>query len=253
MTELTDQADSWWKIGQLAASTGLTVRTLHHYDHLGLVRPSSRTAAGHRVYAEPDVERLYKVVALRQFGLPLDAIASALDGVLPLEQVLASHRDFLDRQLLSIRTLRAHLATALALCDGAAGHEVTDFLDLIRKATTVDDTIKQYFTDEQLATLAERRAQLGEDAINGTQAQWKQLIPRVQAAVDAGVDPASAEVQEMAQRWMALLRDFHGDDDGLRDSLYRMQADNADEIEQKHGGPSPQLMAFIKKANAAGA
>lgn len=250
---MSDQAGSRWKIGQLAASTGLTVRALHHYDHLGLVRPSSRTAAGHRVYAEPDVERLYQVVALRQLGLPLQAIAGVLDGVLSLEQVLASHRDFLDRQLLSIRTLRAHLATTLALCDGAAGHEVTDFLDLIRKVTTVDDTIKQYFTDEQLAALAERRAQLGEDAIRGTQAQWEQLIPRVQAAVDAGVDPASAEAHEMAQQWMGLLQAFHGGDDGLRDSLYRMQADNAEQIEQEHGGPSPQLMEFIKQANAVGA
>ena len=57
----------------------------------------------------------------------------------------------------------------------------------------------------------------------------------------------------MTQQWMALLRGFHGGDDGLRDSPYRMQADNADEIEQKHGRPSPQLMAFIKQANAAGA
>lgn len=117
----------------------------------------------------------------------------------------------------------------------------------------MDDTIKQYFTNEQLAALAERRAHLGEDAINGTQAQWEQLIPRVQAAVDAGVDPASAEAQEMAQQWMGLLHAFHGGDDSLRDSLCRMQADNTERIEQEHCGPSPQLMAFIKQANAAGA
>ncbi len=248
--EMAGQTGRSWKIGELAASTGLTVRALHHYDHLGLVRTSRRTAAGHRLYGEADIERLYQVVALRQLGLPLDVIAGVLEGALSVEQVLASHRDFLDRQLVSIRMLRAQLVTTLAICGGAAGQDATDFLDLITKVTTVDDTIMQYFTDEQLAELAERRAELGEDAINDVQVQWSQLIPRVQAAVDAGMDPASAPVQELAAQWMGLLQAFHGGDQGLRNSLYQMQADNAKQIQQQHGVPSPQLMAFIKQANA---
>ena len=56
-------------IGELARETGLTIRTLHHYDAIGLVTPSSRTSGGHRVYSEPDVERLYAVVVLRRIGL----------------------------------------------------------------------------------------------------------------------------------------------------------------------------------------
>lgn len=50
---------------------------------------------------------------------------------------------------------------------------------------------------------------------------------------------------------MELLEQFHGGDDGLRDSLYRMHADNAAGIQQQHGGPSPQQMEFIKRANDA--
>lgn len=238
-----------WKIGELATSTGLTVRALHHYDHVGLVRPSGRTVAGHRIYTASDVERLYQAVALRQLGLPLDAIAGVLDGVQQVEKVLASHRDFLDRQLVSIRTLRAQLVTMLRINDDAAGHDATDFLELIKKVTTVDDTIKQFFSDEQLADLAERRAQLGEDAITDVRQQWAQLIPRVQAAVDERMDPASDQAQEMARQWMGLLHAFHGGDDGLRESLYRMQAENAEQIEREHGGPTPELMEFIRQAN----
>ena len=55
-----------WKVGSLASATGLTVRTLHHYDHIGLVSPSGRTPSGHRLYEESDVRRLYQVLALRQ-------------------------------------------------------------------------------------------------------------------------------------------------------------------------------------------
>ncbi|MDA8061251.1 MAG: MerR family transcriptional regulator, partial [Actinomycetota bacterium] len=99
-----------WKVGQLAAETGLTVRALHHYDHLGLVSPSARSAAGYRLYVEADVERLYQVLALRQLGLPLDAIGEVLDGASSIEGLLESHRAYLDRQMVAIRTLRAQLS-----------------------------------------------------------------------------------------------------------------------------------------------
>jgi hypothetical protein len=52
-----------WKVGELARTTGLTVRTLHHWDALGLPTPSERTPAGYRLYDEGDVRRLYQIVA----------------------------------------------------------------------------------------------------------------------------------------------------------------------------------------------
>ncbi|MGH8995195.1 MAG: TipAS antibiotic-recognition domain-containing protein [Acidimicrobiales bacterium] len=83
------------------------------------------------------------------------------------------------------------------------------------------------------------------------EAAWPKLIEQVQAALDAGVDPAAPEAQRLAAEWMKLLEQFHGGDEGLRDSLYRMYADNAEHIEQQRGGPSPALLAFVKAANAA--
>lgn len=240
-----------WRIGQLAATTGLTVRTLHHYDHLGLVQPSARTAAGYRLYAEPDVERLYQVLALRQLGLPLDTIGAVLDGQSSVLPLLVRHRDHLDRQLVAIRTLRAQLSTMVVAAKGAETASVTDFVELIRKVITVDDTVKKYFSDEQLATLAERRAELGEQTIAEVTAAWPKLIEQVQAAIDAGVEPTGPEARGLAAEWMRLLDGFHGGDDGLRDSLYRMQSEHAQDIEQRHGGPSAAMMAFIEAANAA--
>ena len=69
-----------WKIGELARRTGLTVRTLHHYDEIGLLSPAERSDGGHRVYDEAGVQRLYRIVSLRSLGFPLDAIAQALDS-----------------------------------------------------------------------------------------------------------------------------------------------------------------------------
>lgn len=63
-----------WKVGELAEQTGLSVRTLHYYDEIGLLTPSQRTASGHRLYAPGDVIRLQQIKSLRQLGFPLEEI-----------------------------------------------------------------------------------------------------------------------------------------------------------------------------------
>lgn len=80
VASMGEEHERRWRVGELASATGVTVRALHHYDALRLVAPAERTAAGHRLYAEADVRRLYKVVALRQVGLRLGEIAAVLDG-----------------------------------------------------------------------------------------------------------------------------------------------------------------------------
>ncbi len=66
-------------VGAVAALTGVSVRTLHHYDHIGLVVPSVRTPAGYRGYTDADIERLHLVLVYRSVGLPLDEIRALLD------------------------------------------------------------------------------------------------------------------------------------------------------------------------------
>jgi DNA-binding transcriptional MerR regulator len=66
-------------VGRVAELAGVSVRTLHHYDEIGLVRPSARTAAGYRAYLADDVERLREVLAYRRLGFGLREIADLVD------------------------------------------------------------------------------------------------------------------------------------------------------------------------------
>lgn len=95
-----------WKVGQLARLTGLTVRTLHHYDQVGLLCPSARTPSGHRLYDDQDVRRLYRIVALRELGLPLEVIGDLLTGEPDLADLLRDHLAHVDQQLAAIQALR---------------------------------------------------------------------------------------------------------------------------------------------------
>ncbi|TCJ89974.1 DNA-binding transcriptional MerR regulator [Nocardia alba] len=140
--------EQMWKVGELAAEAGLTVRTLHHYDRIGLVCPAERTNAGHRLYTEADVERLYQVLALRQLGLGLDQIANVLAGTMPMARVLGVHRDRLAAQVVAMQDLHALVTTLATTAESQPEISADHFLDLIRRTVMVDDTIGKYFTQE---------------------------------------------------------------------------------------------------------
>ncbi|MFF7970866.1 TipAS antibiotic-recognition domain-containing protein [Streptomyces sp. NPDC007905] len=68
-----------YSVGQVAGFAGVTVRTLHHYDEIGLLVPGERTYAGHRRYTDTDLDRLQQILFYRELGFPLDEVAALLD------------------------------------------------------------------------------------------------------------------------------------------------------------------------------
>ncbi|MEV7614734.1 MerR family transcriptional regulator [Streptomyces sp. NPDC089799] len=68
-----------YSVGQVAGFAGVTVRTLHHYDEIGLLSPSGRSGAGHRRYDDADLGRLQQILFYRELGFPLEEVAVLLD------------------------------------------------------------------------------------------------------------------------------------------------------------------------------
>ncbi|KAB7837996.1 MerR family transcriptional regulator [Streptomyces mobaraensis] len=108
-----------WRVGPLAEASGLTVRTLHHWDGIGLLRPSRRTAGGHREYTEADVVRLYQVLALRGLGLSLETIGLCLDSGVDPARVVRDHLAEVEASLARLGTLRRRLVRLRDALDGA--------------------------------------------------------------------------------------------------------------------------------------
>src|ERR1044072_4673372 len=86
-----------YRVSRVAALAGVTVRTLHHYDDIGLLVPGERTSAGYRVYTEADLERLQQIRFYRELGFGLDEIAVLLDTADPREHFRRQHRLLLER------------------------------------------------------------------------------------------------------------------------------------------------------------
>lgn len=138
-----DQEQQLWKVGVLAARAGLTVRALHHYDTLGLCRPSQRTAAGHRLYTAEDVTRLYRVALLRRLGLRLDEICMALDE--PQWQLSAALRrhlaDTTERLEVTSR-LRGRLAAMCDEIDTDTSPSTDELFNTLEEMTMLDTPIR---------------------------------------------------------------------------------------------------------------
>jgi MerR family transcriptional regulator, thiopeptide resistance regulator len=201
------------KVGELAKRSGLTVRTLHHYDAIDLLKPSARAENGYRLYDRADVARLHRIQALRGFGLPLAEIGAYLDQPeSSLADLVARQLAVLDQQIGKAARLRARLADLHDTLEQGREPELADWLETLEMMTMFD----RYFSQEELERLP---------MVRQTQTQpseWTDLVAEVQALRDAGVAPADGRARALADRWMTLLARDTNNDARLFAKLNRM-------------------------------
>ncbi len=235
-----------WKVGELAKRTGISVRALHHYDEIGLLVPGLRTASGHRLYDRRDIERLQQIQSLRLMGIPLDEVKRLLDGpAVSPRQVIDVHLTRVHKQI-ALHARLAERLTALAIhLDSAGGASLEDLCAIIEAMTTME----KYFTTEQLAVLRDRRTGISEQHMHDVQDAWAEIIPKVRAAMDARVDPASPEVLALARRWKALVVEFTGGDAAIGKAVMTMYEHEGPALEEKLGNvPTPAMFEYIGRA-----
>jgi DNA-binding transcriptional MerR regulator len=184
------------KVGELARRTGLTVRTLHHYDEIGLLQPSLHTEAGHRLYTAGDVARLQQVISLRQLGFSLEEVRACLErpGFAALDVIhlhLARLREQIDWQ----RRLAERLEGIAALLRTAGEVSAEEFLRTIEVMTMME----KLYTPEQIKQFQQAGRQVGSEEIRAVEEAWTALLTDVRAHRD--LDPASPQAQALAQRW----------------------------------------------------
>ncbi|AZQ70317.1 MerR family transcriptional regulator [Streptomyces luteoverticillatus] len=212
-------ASTTWKVGPLAEASGLTVRTLHHWDTIGLLSPSRRTAGGHREYTEDDLVRLYQVLALRGLGLGLDTIAACLDAGVDPGRLVRDHLAKVEASIAALDVLRQRLRR---LDDSlAAGQYPTTgmLLDALHALGGTgpegEHTLRRHLDDDQLRVLETRAAALGPAAHYLLEIEWPELYRRADRLRTAGVPPTDPKVRRLVTRMDELSTLFTGGDAGI--------------------------------------
>lgn len=232
---------------EFAERAGVTVRTLHHYDRIGLLRPERRTESGYRLYGDAELTRLQQIATLKFVGFSLSEIRALL-AQSPLEisaafrlqhQILAEQRERLTRAEEAIAHAESVLATTGAL-DWDAIRNIIEVMQMQENW----DWVKSYYTPEQREELAQRGTP---EVLAKGQRDWAELIRDVAAAVEAGTTPKSAEGQALATRWSALIAAFTGGNPGIAANLKRLYADWPASTPKPY---SDDVERFIKEANA---
>ncbi|HEY8490404.1 MAG TPA: MerR family transcriptional regulator [Dehalococcoidia bacterium] len=245
-----------YRVGEVAALTGVSVRALHHYHRIGLLRPSAQTEGGHRLYGEADLLRLQQILTLRYLGFPLRRIGELLDRpdfdlaaslrvqqhvlherMAELERVAAAVGDLLERRLRTGRwewgpAVRASSAAQRGLQEGGEH---------------MYDRIKDLYTPENLRRFQRLAQEVSPEEIQRIQEEWAALIQEV--GENLHLDPADPKAQALAERWEALVQaTFRGHQDIMEavGENYRQG-----KFQGLPGVPQAEHFQFIQRVQAA--
>lgn len=236
---------------EFAKLTGVTVRALHHYDRLELLKPSYRSDAGYRLYSERDVARLEQIVVLKYLGLPLKSIGTLLqhDRDTLQETLQRQHRVLVEKRAQLDRTIEA-IAAARGAVGASSEPDWTLFTQIIRRIAMQNDAdwTSKYYSDEAKAEVEERKALWSPELQAQVTRDWNQLFSDIEAALEE--EPSSPRAQALAERWRQLVGQFTSGNAGILKGLNAMykDAENWPADRRQQYQIKPEIQDFIARA-----
>ncbi|MBM3458074.1 MAG: MerR family transcriptional regulator, partial [Armatimonadetes bacterium] len=214
-----------YRSGEFARRTGVSVRTLRHYDRLGLLVPAERSESGYRMYGAAELLRLPQIVALKRFGFSLDDVCVILD------RSPSDLSTLLEQQRILLLARREEVDQALQVLDSArqriaAGEPQWKVLEEVIRAQCMDtrkEWVRQHLTPEQLARMKQLTEQSYSDAARANlaarpvwteedqqrvTARYEALWEGVRRAVAAGAAPGGPDGQALAAEARDLMEAF---------------------------------------------
>jgi len=223
------------KVAAVARRTGVSVRTLHYYEEIGLLKPSSRTASGHRLYTPADIQRLQQIRSLQQLGLPLAEIGDCLAAPkFDARQLIADHLAKVEQQRADLERLEAQLRRLRdQLDEGNPGDAQTT--ETILNALELITMYDKYFTPEQQQRLEAHNA-TGEEVVTP-------VIQELEDARKRGVPPTDPEAKRLFQRFQESVESVAGGDADMTQAIYKLLHEEP-KAREDHG-ISEELFAYL--------
>ena len=236
-----------WQTREFARLAGVTVRTLHHYDRLGLLRPTRRTSKGFRLYGERDFARLQQISTLKFLGFSLAQIKE----VLGQQEFDISETLRLQREVLEAQRDRLELALkAIDRVERSGSRNLESFKEIVEVINMEQnmDWTKKYYSESAKAKIEERKHLWSPELQERVTRDWTELIADIESAMADGTKPPDSRAQALADRWRALVNEFTGGDKEIQAGLNKMYADNKNWQTEWKKPFSDEVQSFIMEA-----
>jgi DNA-binding transcriptional MerR regulator len=216
-----------YRAHEFARLAGVTVRALHHYDRVGLLRPE-RSRSGYRLYRDSDLERLERIAALKFIGVPLKKIKTLFELAEPelshalrmQRRVLEEKKRHIEAAIDAIRAAEAELMPGRRL-EPRVLRRIIEVMNM----QSDNDWIMKYFKDEARPSLEARMAVWNPELQVQAEKAWSELFEDVRSALEE--DPAGPRAQALVDRWHSLLNGFLGGETQLVHGVKALYADRA--------------------------
>lgn len=195
-----------WTVGEVADLTRVSVRTLHHYDAVGLLRPSERSEAGYRLYTAPDLRRLHRILTLRDLGFALADITSLLDADEAGQRRALEMQAALLREQLAATRRRLRAVTSLLQEDKTMNtQDIKTLFDNFDHSQYEAETKERWGDTEAYRQSAERMKGYGPAETERMKTEGAEIQARYAALLAAGTAPDSPEAAEVAEAQRAYF------------------------------------------------
>jgi len=205
-----------YPVGKVAGLAGVTVRTLHHYDEIGLLCPSGRSGAGYRSYSESDLDKLQRVLYYRELGFPLEAIATIVgDPATDAVAHLARQRELLVGRIGRLQRMVASVDRAMEaqkMGKWLSAEEKLEVFGGFEAPAGYAEEAAERWGDTPVweAGQAKAGSMSKEDWVDAEAAR-RAWVTRLAAAQTSGVGPESAEAKALAEEHRGMLSRFMGE------------------------------------------
>lgn len=223
------------KVSAVARRTGVSIRTLHYYEEIGLLAPSTRTTSGHRLYTPSDIQKLQQIRSLQQLGMSLSEVQSCLvEGPIDAVELLDGHLARVSEQRQSLERLEAQLKKLRGeLFAGVHGDAQTT--ETLLNALELITMYERYFTPEQQQRLKDHGAG-GIEIVTPS-------IEALDAARQRGFPPGSDEAKRLLERFREAVESVAGGDAAMTENIYKVL--HGEEKAREDHGISEELFAYL--------
>lgn len=222
------KAENLWQTKRFARLAKVTVRTLHHYDRIGLLKPNRYDQNNFRLYGVAEFARLQQITTLKFIGFSLNQIKEILDKTeFDLAGTLQFQRKIIETQRQKIDLALEAISRAEKVFRKNNSIDWESFNEIIEVINMEQNTewTKQYYSEAAQKKIEERKKLWSPELQERVSREWKELFAEVKSAIAENMSPAAERAQKLAARWNALIDEFTGGDADIRAGLNRMYAD----------------------------